>query len=285
MFKSKKALLILCFLLFLLLMFLCVCSKIDSIYSAVHSKSSNVTITKQSSKVVVDGIFGNEHLAKRTVEKFKMFNDDVEEGDIETNDNIKSQEDKWSQTLDNIAYYFSSSFENAKLTFADNVLKIDGEVISKEAKDDVLSSLDELKLKGINVEEKISLLEPKNDTQKMRRDLYGLMHSKTVEFETEQATIKSESYFLLDSIAKTLQAYPDAKISIEGHTDDLGEDEFNQKLSEDRANSVKNYLVAKGVDGDRLSTMGFGEYRPAFPNTTKGNRQKNRRVEFKVKGE
>jgi outer membrane protein OmpA-like peptidoglycan-associated protein len=76
--------------------------------------------------------------------------------------------------------------------------------------------------------------------------------------------------------------YPDIKVTIEGHTDNTGRAETNQKLSESRAASVKKYLVSKGISADRLTTGGFGADRPIEDNKTAAGKAKNRRVEFKL---
>lgn len=102
-----------------------------------------------------------------------------------------------------------------------------------------------------------------------------------VQFETGSAKITKKSDALLDQIAQALDAHPQVKkLRIEGHTDSVGDDAFNQRLSEERAAAVKAALVARGVDEDRLETRGAGETRPIAPNQSAGGRQKNRRVEF-----
>lgn len=85
----------------------------------------------------------------------------------------------------------------------------------------------------------------------------------------------------LDKAAKIMGEHPDIKVSVEGHTDNTGSDAFNQSLSERRAASVKNYIVAKGVSADRIKTKGFGETLPISTNNTAAGRALNRRVEFK----
>ncbi len=102
-----------------------------------------------------------------------------------------------------------------------------------------------------------------------------------VQFETGSAKITPKSTALLDQIAQALDAHPQIKkMRIEGHTDSVGDDALNQRLSEERAASVKSALVDRGVDDDRLETRGAGETRPIAPNDSAGGRQKNRRVEF-----
>jgi OOP family OmpA-OmpF porin len=74
----------------------------------------------------------------------------------------------------------------------------------------------------------------------------------------------------------------DKKVSLSGHTDSIGTEAYNQKLSERRVNSVRSYVVKKGVDSGRISGQGFGETKPIADNKTKDGRAKNRRVEVKV---
>jgi len=86
----------------------------------------------------------------------------------------------------------------------------------------------------------------------------------------------------LSSAADVFNKYPDTDIVIEGHTDDTGSDEFNMSLSEKRAKSVKDFLLQKGVNANRLTEKWYGESQPKYPNDSEANRQKNRRVELGV---
>lgn len=104
-----------------------------------------------------------------------------------------------------------------------------------------------------------------------------------IQFETGKAVIKKTSYKLLDEIVKILNDYPDYIMTIDGHTDNVGKPDKNLQLSKDRANSVKNYFVAKGVAEDRLTTNGYGDTRPAASNKTAAGRAKNRRVAMDLK--
>ena len=102
-----------------------------------------------------------------------------------------------------------------------------------------------------------------------------------VQFAVDSAVILPESNGLLTEIADVLNRNPRIhKVEIQGHTDSNGDDQHNQVLSEDRANSVRTWLVSHGVTADRLDAKGYGEKKPLVPNVTEGNRQKNRRVQF-----
>ena len=86
----------------------------------------------------------------------------------------------------------------------------------------------------------------------------------------------------LDKGAAILAEHPKVNISIEGHTDNTGSDATNQKLSEQRAEAVKAYLVGKGIAPERLTTVGYGASAPRGDNKTKAGKASNRRVEFKM---
>jgi outer membrane protein OmpA-like peptidoglycan-associated protein len=101
-----------------------------------------------------------------------------------------------------------------------------------------------------------------------------------ITFETGSATIKKSSFKVLDAAIVVLNQYPDVRMEIQGHTDDVGDDARNLQLSQDRAQSVVDYFVTKGVAKDRLVAKGYGETKPMVPNDSKANQQLNRRVEF-----
>jgi OOP family OmpA-OmpF porin len=107
---------------------------------------------------------------------------------------------------------------------------------------------------------------------------------KQVEFAFDSSTLLPVSYPILDEVLRLLQVSPEIKlVSIEGHTDNQGKVDYNQKLSEDRAASVMAYLVQKGIEASRLTSTGFGMTKPLMSNDTEAGLQRNRRVEFKIK--
>jgi len=103
-----------------------------------------------------------------------------------------------------------------------------------------------------------------------------------IEFETGKDVIRSTSFGILNQIAQVMVDNPTYKLEIQGHTDNVGKPDSNQDLSERRTGSVLNYLVKKGIDANRLTSVGFGQDKPVAPNTTAAGRAKNRRVEFVV---
>ena len=105
---------------------------------------------------------------------------------------------------------------------------------------------------------------------------------QTVFFDFNKATIRPVSFPLLDDVAQALKDNPKIKVEVQGHTDSVGNDAFNLKLSQKRAESVRNYLIKKGISSDRMDPKGYGENVPIADNRTKDGRDQNRRVEFVI---
>jgi OOP family OmpA-OmpF porin len=107
-------------------------------------------------------------------------------------------------------------------------------------------------------------------------------YAKTILFDTGKASIQKQSAGVLNDIIDILKEYTNAKFTVEGHTDSVGSDALNQKLSDARALSVKEYLTENGIDAFRLSAIGYGESKPIDKNTTSKGRANNRRVEINL---
>lgn len=113
-------------------------------------------------------------------------------------------------------------------------------------------------------------------------DNLRLIMPANITFATGQAYITSGFYSTLDDIARVLNKYEKTLLSIEGHTDSQGGDQFNQNLSEQRAGSVKQYLTNQNIAANRLKTVGYGESRAVADNSTESGRALNRRVEIQI---
>lgn len=103
-----------------------------------------------------------------------------------------------------------------------------------------------------------------------------------IEFELGKDAIRSSSESVLDQAIAVLQEYPSLRVEIVGHTDDTGDRAYNVGLSERRAESVRKYMLGKGIDASRIEAKGAGPDQPLVPNNQPGGRQKNRRIEFRV---
>jgi outer membrane protein OmpA-like peptidoglycan-associated protein len=102
-------------------------------------------------------------------------------------------------------------------------------------------------------------------------------------FDTNSYALRSESRTTLDELATNFRQYPDNTIVVEGHTDSTGTEAYNQKLSEQRASSVADYLIDRGVAPSAITVYGYGELRPKDTNNTAEGRQMNRRVEIHIR--
>ena len=108
--------------------------------------------------------------------------------------------------------------------------------------------------------------------------------SYEIVFKTGSAVLLSKGKPILDTVVAYLKRNPDVEVTIDGHTDNTGSDKVNNPLSVKRAEATKKYLVSKGIRADRLVTAGFGSTQPVADNKTKEGREKNRRIEIKIKG-
>jgi outer membrane protein OmpA-like peptidoglycan-associated protein len=106
------------------------------------------------------------------------------------------------------------------------------------------------------------------------------MRVSNIEFAFGSSTLRKRGTKILDRVYQILEKYGNYNVVVEGHTDDIGDEEYNLKLSEKRALAVKNYLADNGTDEKRLKYVGMGESLPFYPNTNDENRRRNRRVEF-----
>ncbi|HEY6641790.1 OmpA family protein [Povalibacter sp.] len=126
--------------------------------------------------------------------------------------------------------------------------------------------------------------------QSLEQELKDLKATKTdrglvltlgdVLFDTGKATLKPGAFSTIDRLAQALKEDPNRRVLIEGHTDSVGSDEFNQQLSENRAMSVQSALMQRGVSGGQINSLGKGESTPVASNDNAAGRQQNRRVEL-----
>jgi len=105
---------------------------------------------------------------------------------------------------------------------------------------------------------------------------------KNVNFETAKANLTTNSYSALDDLVGALKDNPAMEIEIAGHTDNIGTDETNLTLSQERANTVMKYVISKGVSQNRLTAKGYGASQPIVSNDTEEGRKQNRRTEVRI---
>jgi outer membrane protein OmpA-like peptidoglycan-associated protein len=125
--------------------------------------------------------------------------------------------------------------------------------------------------------------------KEIHKDLYlvpveigAVVRLNNVFFDFDKWDLRTESYSELDRVVKLLKENPAIEIEMSAHTDSKGNDDYNFKLSDNRARSVMDYILSKGIDAKRITSKGYGETKPVVANDTDENRQLNRRVEFTI---
>ncbi len=174
-------------------------------------------------------------------------------------------------------------YDWARLTHKDDILTVSGDTIDADAPKTIVKSLKELDGVGEVVSE-INVWEA-YDFKACQNELNTLSQSHIIEFEINSAEIikKPENENLLYQLSVIMRRCPESKIEVSGHTDASGDENYNISLSEKRAQAILEHLKGLSVHPERLNAVGFGSSQPLVENDTEENRQKNRRIEFKVK--
>ncbi len=164
-------------------------------------------------------------------------------------------------------------------------LKAKNEADALKAREDA-AKMDALKAKEAAEALRSNLLAQFNRILETKDTPRGLVITMgDVLFDTGKYDLRPPTREMLAKLTGILVAHSGLRLEVEGHTDSTGSDELNQKLSEQRAETVREYLVKQGLDGAAISAKGFGKTVPVAENTTAAGRQKNRRVELIVSGE
>lgn len=184
-----------------------------------------------------------------------------------------------------IAYAGSDEVTNVKVNGDDGKYAV---VVKTEKKQDVMVTVKKenhaFDSKFIAKEEfkKEEVVIRKNDLTVKKLKVGEAYTINDILYATNSAALTDKSKFILKGFASFLKENPTIDVAIQGHTDDVGDDEKNLKLSESRANGVKEYLVSLGIKSDRLSSKGYGETKPKVANDSEINRAKNRRTDFVI---
>ncbi|MBI5846011.1 MAG: OmpA family protein [Deltaproteobacteria bacterium] len=124
---------------------------------------------------------------------------------------------------------------------------------------------------------------PNTQVEQTAPDRIVVTMKDSILFATNSSTLVPASQATLKQIAEVMVKYPDTSMIVKGHTDSVGSDDYNLKLSESRAGVVKNFLIGEGVVAGRITSIGYGESVPVADNNTEAGRASNRRVEIEVK--
>lgn len=135
---------------------------------------------------------------------------------------------------------------------------------------------------GHKMDQQAKEIEQEVPNAEVHREGEGIIvtFNSNVLFAFDKSDLTGQAKTTINDLNTILQKYPDENVLVIGHTDDVGTDSYNQKLSERRASSVSDYLIAQGVSSGRISTKGMGESDPKVANDTDAHRAENRRVEF-----
>ncbi|MBN2722870.1 MAG: OmpA family protein [Deltaproteobacteria bacterium] len=124
---------------------------------------------------------------------------------------------------------------------------------------------------------------PRRSSVRVNKKRKRISISKRIHFKYNSSRLRNDAYTILDEVASVLIENPDLLlVRIEGHTDNKGSGDYNKRLSQERADAVRSYLIKQGVKSDRLEAKGYGRSRPRYANISERLRRRNRRVEFKI---
>ncbi len=177
------------------------------------------------------------------------------------------------------------TFISGAALFTEERLRIDGTLPSEAARTAATTALDSFAMgkHGLSLSLVVSSPAAPKTKEELQVRLNKEVEKEIVEFRTGSAELTDKGKAILDRIAALIAGMPKVPIAVQGHTDNQGQADKNQKLSEERSAAVKQYLIGKGVAASQLSTIGFGQTQPKVDNVTPEGRARNRRIEFKLK--
>ena len=177
-------------------------------------------------------------------------------------------------------------FASVDARLADGAVKVSGTAPTEALGRQILAKLGGLLPKGWSLAPESSVaaqpLPAQVGAAECEADLARVQSSGKILFDTGQASLREEGVRILDALVATCLKCMDARVTVEGHTDDQGDEAANRLLSETRARAVVDHLVAGGIAPDRLKAVGWGQTRPIGDNATEEGRRQNRRIEFRV---
>lgn len=207
-----------------------------------------------------DGLSDGDEVLKYKTDPLKKDTDD--DGLLDGEEVLKYKTDPLKIDTDNDGL----NDKEEVMTYFTNPLKIDSD-------DGGMNDGAEIRLKK-------NPADPKDDLFEMKKGVKVVLHGIT--FASGKSTIMPVSKTILDKVIESLKANPEVNILIVGHTDSQGNDDYNQKLSQNRAQAVKTWLVENNISSTRVKVVGKGESEPVATNDTADGRAKNRRIEFEV---
>ena len=200
--------------------------------------------------------------------------------------NSKLAEPIWVDQAKAAFPLLKSNVSNGTFVFKDKTVEVRGEISGEDAKTKILRGLGSVAGVDLTVNDQLQITNARGVRSKksgpLQLKLNELLLGKSIEFDTSSSRLRSDSHKLLDAVADILKTDTDAKIEIGGHTDSIGTETKNVRLSQRRAEAVKKYLVDKGINSNRIAAVGFGSSQPIADDSTFDGQRQNRRIEFQV---
>jgi outer membrane protein OmpA-like peptidoglycan-associated protein len=311
---TKKQSLWLFVWIFIFFLFFCIWNKLPHFVSTIKEqqtaqlstlkehtsqKDMHFKVFKNEQSIILSGVVSDEETKAKIVDAYGKNFQYVESDNIQIDPAVSNNQ--IVEFFTNIADTFAE-FDSGYFAYENQKLEIDGltkYTIVEKRVDEAVGNL-----KNITIDNKLTLMTPppeveeKNITRaipdvtediksakEIQAKIDALLKGQRVQFLYARDILTKASQKLVDEIAMILKNNKHISVYIEGHTDSDGTKQNNLRLSQRRADSIKNYLIKEGIEADRLYAIGYGESKPLVPNNSLKNREKNRRVEFIVKGE
>jgi OmpA-OmpF porin, OOP family len=295
----KRSTILLCgAIAWLILCALCIFTHLDPILaklrtatpvspSSTSSIASGLTADYRADKITLRGVVPSEDVKTSLMARaINIYGEGKVINELMVNPN--STDASWSVKALTMLPFAKNNFAatTGSMTLNDRSLTLYGALPSDSAKQAYLADMSAKAGTAYTIVDSLTILaSPKKKAEeKLQLDLNKVIFGKTIEFATGSAVILPRSRPILDTVALVMREMPDAKVEVQGHTDNQGNELKNIKLSKDRAASVKAYLRKKGIDASRLKEEGYGSSKPIAGNATPDGRQKNRRINFQVLG-
>lgn len=274
----------------------------EDFFKKAGYKPSEFIISKNDNLLFLSGTFSSNEVAKQVIDFLKINNTQ----NINILENSEISKDLLRE-ISELTELLKDNFENgAKLSFDGNILILEGELKDNSHKNlitTVISKIDKYEIQTNIYEKKEHIVDEnkdnvtknenfeeidKNNEQKekiLSKDnvqsiINNIFITDKISFERRSAEPTEKSKVLIENLSNILKQNPKFTIEVGGHTDSRGNKELNKKISQDRANRVKEILESFGVDKDRIKAVGYGNERPIAQDDENGLSEINRRVEF-----
>jgi outer membrane protein OmpA-like peptidoglycan-associated protein len=251
---------------------------------------SRLSVVNSNGKIRYTGVVPDEQTKQSIINQLNStYGAGNVSGDISVNPQARAA--GWTSGLAAALPHFKSS--GSEVTFEGNSINVGG-TLPENAKNDQVANLKSVYGDGMNIgafEAATAVSEANRKTSEAlsglrpgfsAADLTGALNTNVINFRSGSSQIPQESSQMLEQAAQAIKSAPAGTVlEVGGHTDNRGNPEANLKLSQQRADSVRRFLIGKGVPANSLVAKGYGDSNPIASNDTEGGRFKNRRIEFK----